>query len=128
MIGTTAALIGLGIMGGSQVAGAAMQARGASNAAKAQNAALDKALAFNRMLWGQQQQQYQPFINTGHSANAMMARLMGFPMGGPGGPPVVGPRMGPPSRMLPPGIPPELVATYDAPGNAGPRPLAPLMR
>lgn len=77
MIGTTAALIGMGIAstaGG--VANAAIQSRAASNAAKIQNQAMQRSAALNQMMWGQQRKAYQPFINLGTGAAGLLGKLM----------------------------------------------------
>jgi hypothetical protein len=59
---------GLAISAGTDVAKAAISANAAKNAAKTQSAAADKSLAFQQGIYGQQQQNFAPYLAQGQNA------------------------------------------------------------
>jgi hypothetical protein len=58
----------LAISAGTDVAKAAISANAAKNAAKTQSAAADKSLAFQQGIYGQQQQNFAPYLAQGQNA------------------------------------------------------------
>ena len=84
MVGTTIALIGLGIAA-AQTTSAIVQSRAANSAAKTQAQYGQQALQVGQNVWGQQQQAAAPYMQVGQRANQQMANFMGgYPSGGPG--------------------------------------------
>lgn len=92
MVGTTAALIGMGLMAGGSAAASIVSSSKQSGAAKEaaktqeestkyaadlQKQASDAALAFQRDVWNQQQSNQQPWINAGTWSLENLQRLLG---------------------------------------------------
>lgn len=73
---STAAMIGLGVAAGSQVAGGIMQGKAADKAAKQQMAGADKAAAMRSTIYGNQMRGMEPYARFGEQNINTLGRLM----------------------------------------------------
>lgn len=73
MIGTTAALIGAGIVAGGKVAGSVIQNKAANNAAKKQEMAADRANRLQYDMFQQQREDQAPWRDAGRTALSGLA-------------------------------------------------------
>lgn len=78
MVGTTMALIALGIAG-AEAAKAGIDAHAATSAAKTQTDYSNRALDMQRDLWGQNQRVTAPYLAAGNAGNAQMSQFMQAP-------------------------------------------------
>jgi len=129
LIGTAAALIGIGIAGavggvataaiGSRAAGkaATVQADASTQAALLQKQAADEALAFQRQQWTTAQGQIAPWLQAGQGAITNLQSLMGIPGVSTTAAPAAG---GAPSGTLPGAVVPPGAGGIPA-GGAGRR-------
>jgi hypothetical protein len=117
MIGTTAAIIGLiASSAASSAAQAISTSHAASSAAKTQTQGAQNAMGILQGLYGQQQANLAPWMNTGTAANNLLGSLM-TPPGQPG---AYTPGM--PMRQTP--VPTGMAQLTPNPTNLVPRPSA----
>lgn len=73
---STAAMVGLGVAAGSQVAGGIIQGKAAGKAAKQQQAGADKAAAMRSTIYGNQMRGMEPYARFGEQNINTLGRLM----------------------------------------------------
>ncbi len=79
-------LAAAGIGAAATIGGAMISSNAASKAAAAQAQAQQQALAFQKQVYADTQQNQQPYMNVGKAASGTLSDIYGFGTGGPGSP------------------------------------------